>query len=45
MLKAAIVTEDTVRMLANDQHDEQIFNAFITILYMFRAISCSSSGS
>jgi len=32
--------------LANDQLDEQIFNTFITILYMyaFRAISCSSSG-
>jgi len=33
--------------LANDQLDAQIFNTFITILYMymFRAISCSSSGS
>jgi len=30
--------------LANDQLDAQIFNLFITILYMFRAISCSSSG-
>jgi hypothetical protein len=32
--------------LANDQLDVQIFNTFITILYMymFRAISCSSSG-
>jgi len=32
--------------LANDQFDAQIFNTFITILYMymFRAISCSSSG-
>ena len=32
--------------LANDQLDAQIFNTFITILYMymFRAISCSSSG-
>jgi len=32
--------------LANDQIDAQMFNAFITILYMymFRAISCSSSG-
>jgi len=32
--------------LANDQLDPQIFNTFITILYMymFRAISCSSSG-
>jgi len=31
--------------LANDQIDAQIFNSFITILYMymFRAISCSSS--
>jgi hypothetical protein len=30
--------------LANDQLDAQIFNTFITILYMymFRAISCSS---
>ena len=32
--------------LANDQLDAQIFNTFITILYMymFRAIPCSSSG-
>jgi len=30
--------------LVNDQLDAQIFNTFITILYMFRAISCSSSG-
>jgi hypothetical protein len=32
--------------LANDQLDAQIFNTFVTILYMymFRAISCSSSG-
>ena len=32
--------------LANDQLDAQIFNTFITILYMymFRAISCSFSG-
>jgi len=32
--------------LANDQFDAQIFNTFITILYMymFRAISCSTSG-
>jgi len=30
--------------LANDQLDAQIFNTFITILYMFRAISFSSSG-
>jgi len=32
--------------LANDQLVAQIFNTFITILYtyMFRAISCSSSG-
>ena len=30
--------------LANDQFDVQILNTFITILYMFRAISCSSSG-
>jgi len=32
--------------LANDQLDAQIFNTFITILYMymFRAIACSSSG-
>jgi hypothetical protein len=35
------------RTLANDQLDAQIFNIFITILYMymFRAISCSSSGA
>jgi hypothetical protein len=32
--------------LANDQLDAQILNTFITVLYMymFRAISCSSSG-
>jgi len=32
--------------LTNDQLDARIFNTFITILYvyMFRAISCSSSG-
>ena len=32
--------------LTNDQLDAQIFNTYITILYMymFRAISCSSSG-
>ena len=32
--------------LANDQLDAQILNTFITILYMymFRSISCSSSG-
>jgi len=32
--------------LANDELDAQIFNTFITILYMymFRAISCSSLG-
>jgi hypothetical protein len=32
--------------LDNDQLDAQIFNTFITFLYMykFRAISCSSSG-
>ena len=30
--------------LTNDQLDAQIFKTFITILYMFRAISCSSSG-
>jgi hypothetical protein len=32
--------------LANDQLDAQIFNTFVTILfmYMFRAIPCSSSG-
>jgi len=29
---------------ANDQLDAQIFNKFITIIYMFRAISFSSSG-
>ena len=33
--------------LVNDQFDAQfffIFNAFLTVLYMFRATSCSSSG-
>jgi len=32
--------------LANDQLDAQIFNTFITVfyMYMFRAVSCSSSG-
>jgi len=36
----------TTLNLANDQLNAQIFNTFITILYMymFRAISCSSSG-
>jgi len=33
-----------VQLLANDQLDAQIFNTFIIIRYMFRAISCSSSG-
>ena len=34
------------KTLANDQLDAQVFNTFITILYMymFWAISCSSSG-
>jgi len=34
------------KTLATDQLDAQIFNTFITILYMymFRAMSCSSSG-
>jgi ABC-type iron transport system FetAB ATPase subunit len=33
-------------IVANDQLDAQIFNTFITILYMymFRAISCPSPG-
>jgi ABC-type metal ion transport system substrate-binding protein len=26
--------------LANDQLDAQIFNTYIAILYMFRAVSC-----
>ena len=30
--------------LENDQLDAQVFNTFITILYMFRAISCLTSG-
>jgi hypothetical protein len=30
--------------LDNDQLGAQIFNTFITIFYMFWAISCSSSG-
>ena len=32
--------------LTNDQFNAKIFNTFITVLYMymFRAISCSSSG-
>ena len=33
-----------VMTLANNQLEAQIFNTLITILYMFRAISCSSSG-
>jgi len=39
------VTVQTVT-IANDQLDAQIFNTFIRIfyMYMFRAISCSSSG-
>jgi len=45
----AFVVSLTVHLsvtLANDQLDTQILNTFITILYMymFRAISCSSSG-
>ena len=41
-----IYTEFRQRALANDQLDAQIFNTYITILhmYMFRAISCSSTG-
>jgi len=42
-----IVLENYINLtLDNDQLDAQIFNTFITILYMymFRAISCSSSG-
>jgi len=31
--------------LASEQLDAQIFNAFITVLYMFQAISFSPSGS
>jgi hypothetical protein len=50
--KGEIITADfdvslTVHLsitLANDQLDAQIFNTLITILDMFRAISCSSSG-
>jgi hypothetical protein len=41
------MNENTVCVtLANDQLDAQIFNTFITVpyTYMFRAISCSSSG-
>jgi hypothetical protein len=40
------IEEQTTRSLASDQLDAQIFNTFITVLYMytFRAISCSSSG-
>jgi hypothetical protein len=30
--------------LIKDQVDAQMFNTFITILYIFRAISCSFSG-
>jgi hypothetical protein len=49
MLRWKIVVSLTVHLsitLANDQFDAQIFNTFITFLYMymFRAISCSSSG-
>jgi hypothetical protein len=38
--------KETYLTLANDQLYAQIFNTFITIpyMYMFRAISCSSSG-
>jgi hypothetical protein len=35
--------KENVITLANDQLDAQIFNTFIAILYIFRAISCSSS--
>jgi hypothetical protein len=45
-LPKVIFTEACSTTLANDQLDAQIFNTFITILYMymFRGISCSSSG-
>jgi len=38
------ITMNLSTILANDQLYAQIFNTFITILCMFRAISCSSSG-
>jgi len=45
-LFAVLLTAHLNIILANDQLDAQIFNTFITILYMnmFRTISCSSSG-
>jgi hypothetical protein len=41
-----IIPQTNIWTLANDQLDAQIFNTFITILYvyMFRAIPCSSLG-
>jgi len=41
----AVISLPSSRSLANDQLDGNIFNTFIAILYMFRAIPCSSSGS
>jgi hypothetical protein len=40
------MTVQLIITLANDQLDAQVFNTFIITLfmYMFRAISCSSSG-
>jgi hypothetical protein len=42
--RAYFIPQDARTTLPNDQLDAQIFDTFITILYMFRAISCSSSG-
>jgi len=47
-INKVIITMHSLRILtlANDQLDAQMFNTFVTILYMymFGAISCSSSG-
>ena len=47
LLKGLQIIRQIFLTLANDQLDAHIFSTFITILYtyMFRAISCSSSGS
>jgi hypothetical protein len=46
MLEEGTVENSASITLANDQLDAQIFNIFIAVLYMymFRAMSCSSSG-
>jgi hypothetical protein len=46
LIKTKVTEQRSIKVnLANAHLDAQIFNTFITMLYMFRAISCSSSGS